>query len=212
MLKLLKDSFICHALAAVAVVSTGLLACVSSTAQAAEVSGVQYADRATFDKQELVLNGAGVRTFLLAKVYVAGLYLPRKMNDRTQVLQGNVPRTILITMLRESDTAQLTNAFLKGVRANSTPEELNKVSMQMLMFGQMFGKVATLQKGDTLRMDYVPGQGLLALHNGKRLGEPMAGEDFARAVAKVWLGDNPADERLKRDMLGVPAVAAGATQ
>ena len=45
---------------------------------AAEVGGVRLDDKATVGGQELVLNGAGVRTRAIFKVYVGSLYLPAK--------------------------------------------------------------------------------------------------------------------------------------
>ena len=45
---------------------------------AADVGGVKLADKATVGGQELVLNGAGIRTRAIFKVYVGSLYVPAK--------------------------------------------------------------------------------------------------------------------------------------
>ena len=63
---------------------------------AAEVSGINVDDKATVGGQELVLNGAGMRTRLFIKVYVAALYVPQKTcsiqgvigRERSGVLRG----------------------------------------------------------------------------------------------------------------------------
>ena len=47
-------------------------------AQAAEVGGVKLDDKVSVGGQELVLNGAGIRTRAIFKVYVGSLYVPAK--------------------------------------------------------------------------------------------------------------------------------------
>ena len=49
-----------------------------AAAAAAEVGGVKLDDKASVGGKELVLNGAGVRTRAIFKVYVGSLYLPAK--------------------------------------------------------------------------------------------------------------------------------------
>ena len=38
--------------------------------------------------------------------------------------------------------------------------------------------------------------------DGKATGAPIAGEDFYRALLRVWLGDNPVQADLKKSLLG----------
>jgi len=64
-------------------------------------------------------------------------------------------------------------------------------------------KAGDAQKGAVIQLDYVPGQGTHITLSGKALGPDIAGEDFYRALLKIWLGDNPSDNSLKRDLLGV---------
>src|ERR1700674_2979681 len=58
----------------------------AAVALAAEVGGVRLEDKVSVGAQELVLNGAGVRTRVLFKVYVASLYLPQKDTELAAVL------------------------------------------------------------------------------------------------------------------------------
>ncbi|HRI17581.1 MAG TPA: chalcone isomerase family protein, partial [Burkholderiaceae bacterium] len=61
----------------VLILSLALLAA-APAAMAAEVGGMKLDDKTTVGGQELVLNGAGIRTKLMFKVYVGALYLPAK--------------------------------------------------------------------------------------------------------------------------------------
>ena len=50
-------------------------------------------------------------------------------------------------------------------------------------------------------LDYLPGIGTRFTFNGiTRLTIP--GEDFNRAMLRIWLGDRPVDGRLKSALLG----------
>ena len=55
-----------------------LAACCALPALAADVGGIKLADKAMVGGQELVLNGAGIRTRAIFKVYVGSLYVPAK--------------------------------------------------------------------------------------------------------------------------------------
>jgi hypothetical protein len=63
-----------------------LALCTTGAAPAAEVGAVKLDDRTAVGGQELVLNGAGIRTRAIFKVYVASLYLPQKAGDLQGVL------------------------------------------------------------------------------------------------------------------------------
>jgi hypothetical protein len=38
--------------------------------------------------------------------------------------------------------------------------------------------------------------------NGQPRGKPIPGDDFYRALLRIWLGDKPVDGDLKKGMLG----------
>lgn len=59
-----------------------------------------------------------------------------------------------------------------------------------------------LKKGDTIAIDFTPGQGTVILINGKQAAEPIADPAFYTMLLKIWLGDKPADARLKDALLG----------
>jgi hypothetical protein len=40
--------------------------------------------------------------------------------------------------------------------------------------------------------------------NGKAQGSAIAGEDFYGALLRIWLGDKPVQDDLKKALLGTP--------
>jgi hypothetical protein len=46
------------------------------------------------------------------------------------------------------------------------------------------------------------GAGTAVTVDGKAAGQPIAGEDFYRALLKIWLGEKPVQADLKKALLG----------
>ena len=95
-------------------------AMLANAAQAAEVGGVNLADKMSVGGQELVLNGAGIRTRAFFKVYVGSLYLPAKAPTLAAVLEKG-PRRIQLNILRNLTADQLVDALTDGIKENSSP-------------------------------------------------------------------------------------------
>ena len=60
--------------------------------QAVEVAGVKMEDQVKVGANELVLNGAGVRTKVFVKVYVGALFVSQKANTPAALLDAASPR------------------------------------------------------------------------------------------------------------------------
>lgn len=172
---------------------------VAAAVQAVEVGGVNLPDKASVGGSELVLNGAGVRTRVIFKVYVGSLYLPAKATTAAAALEKG-PRRIQMNLLRDLTADQLVGALVDGLKDNNTPAELATVqaqSDQLVSIMKTFGEV---KEKDVVTLDFVDGATKIAL-NGTAKGS-IPGEAFNRALTKVWIGDKPAQADLKQAMLG----------
>ena len=87
-------------------------------AHAAEVGGVKLDDKANVGGQELVLNGAGVRTRAMFKVYVGSLYCRPRRTRRPRVLAKG-PRRVQLNLLRDLSPDQLVDALVEGLKENN---------------------------------------------------------------------------------------------
>jgi len=177
----------------------------AGAAGAAEIEGVKLDDGATVGGKELKLNGAGVRTRVIFKVYVMGLYLPETKRTPSEVLAAEGPRRFTLSMLRNVSGADLGEAFMAGLDKNSDQAEKTRLAKQIAKFGEMFKTIETLKKGDVLTGDWLPGTGTVLQLNGKPLAEPLPDVAFYNAILKIWLGDKPADSSLKPALLGEKA-------
>ena len=171
-------------------------------ASAVEVGGYKFDEAVKVNGQDLKLNGAGIRYKVLFKVYAAGLYLPAKKSTTADVIAEPGAKRITLIMLREVGSETMGQAFIDGIKKNSDINERAKIVNQMLTFGNLFGSIPSLNKGDTVTTDWIPGSGTVVSVNGKKLTDPIPDVAFYNALLKIWLGNSPADSKLKAAMLG----------
>jgi hypothetical protein len=169
---------------------------------ALEVAGVQLADKVQVGNETLQLNGAGLRTKWFFKVYVCALYLPQKQASAEAIIADDAKiHRIALHMLRGLGSKRLYSAFNEAIEANQTPAELAAISGQLKQMAQIFDAVNEVKEGDVITLDYVPSVGTLISVNGVARGT-IPGADFNRALLRIWLGSKPAQEDLKKEMLG----------
>jgi hypothetical protein len=171
-------------------------------AQTTEVSGVKLDNTITVANTKLSLNGAGIRTRFVVKVYVGGLYLPQKAATTDEVLKMAGPKRMHVVMLRDIDAQQLGNLLVRGVEDNSSKEEFYKFATSFTRLSNIFNEKKKLATGETFGVEFQPGVGTLILVNGKPAGEPFKEPEFFNALMRIWLGPKPADAELKRALLG----------
>jgi ribosomal protein L9 len=180
-----------------------LAAAVSLPAQASvDVNGYKFEDTAKVAGKDLKLNGAGMRTKLVFKVYAAGLYLTEKKTAVADVLKQEGPRRVTLQMARDLSSEEFGKAFMDGLNENLDKAEKQKIVAQIGKMGELFASVDAIKKGDVLHLDWIPGTGTQAELNGKKLGDPIPDVNFYNAILRIWLGDKPVDKSLKPALLG----------
>lgn len=180
----------------------GLALGLAGAAQAIEVGGLKFDDTVKVAGKELKVNGAGVRTRIVIKVYSMVLYLPEKKDTTAGVLDSTGPRRFALGMLREVTGDELGQAFMAGITANTDKAERSKFVNQLAQFGEAFVNIPQGKKGDVITVDWIPDTGTVMALNGKPIGEPMKDIGFYNALLKIWLGDKPVDSSLKPQLLG----------
>ncbi len=175
-----------------------LLVAVQSV-EAREIAGVAVPESVTIKNKVLVLNGAGIRKKLFFKVYVGALYLTVKRTTAGEILSDPGAKRIVMSFLYKEVTAEkLVAGWNEGFAGNNTAEELKVLQDRINQFNSFF---TTVLQGDEIRLDYMPQKGTQVWVNDTMKGS-VPGEDFFRALLKIWLGPKPADVGLKDAMLG----------
>lgn len=168
--------------------------------EAREVAGVTLAEEVqAADGTTLTLNGAGVRSKLFFKIYVAALYLEHPATEVAPILTTEGHRRMEMHFLYDKvEKGKLVEAWNEGFAGNVAEAERQALAERISRFNEMFGDV---KKGETIVLDYVPGKGTSVSVAGGDNGV-VEGRDFSDALLAIWLGDKPVTEQLKKELLG----------
>lgn len=169
----------------------------ADSAAALEVAGVHLDQSVTSNSQQLKLNGYGIRKKLFIKVYIGSLYSSRRLGSAAEALQDNGHKLIRMNFLHSRvEKEKITDAFSEGF-ANNSPEFAGSPEIKKLL--ALF--TTDFKRGDIVDLNLAADGSVSAVHNGKVLGHVPSGK-LARAVLAIYLGEKPADDSLKRGMLG----------
>jgi hypothetical protein len=165
-------------------------------AQTKTINGVKFPLTEKIGKNELVLNGGGLREKYWMDLYVAALYLETKTSDASKVIYGTEEMAIHIKIISSSVTLE---RFLESVNdgfANASSKASAEDKKKFISFFSDEFKI-----GDIIHFDYTPEKGIKVTKNGVVKGT-IPGYDFKKALFSIWFGSKPADENLKKGMLG----------
>lgn len=177
-----------------------LLLCLPLQAFAVKIAGMEVPEQAHIGSRDLVLNGAGIRKKIVVKVYVAALYLEKKKNTANEVVYDAGNKRVALYVLRHLNGGDFMEAFNKAINANHTPEEYMPLAARLIRFSRVFRQVGEVDTGDVITLDYSAATGTVVAVNGKEYGR-VPGEDFYRALLKIWMGSKPVSEELKMRLL-----------
>jgi long-chain acyl-CoA synthetase len=179
--------------------AAALLSGAAVAPHAAEVAGVRLDDTTSVAGRTLALNGAGLRTRLVFKVYVASLYLPQHASDLSAVLAQS-PRRIQLNLLRDLTADQLVDALNEGLEANNSASELAAVKAQSDQLAGIMKAFHDIKDKDVVALDFVD-DATRIVWNGEVKGT-IPGAALNQALTRIWLGDKPVQADLKKALLG----------
>src|SRR5215472_15308342 len=161
------------------------------------LGGVTLPDTAQVGSTNLVLNGIGLRSEYMVKVYVGGLYLEQKSSDANAIIKADAPKQIVMKFLHGASKSQMTDAFNEGFSDNA-PEAMKTMKAQI---DQLVAGLDAVKTGDTMVFTYVPGTGSSMAINGQNK-VTIADPAFGPVLFSVWLGPKPPNADLRKGMLG----------
>ena len=72
---------------------------------------------------------------------------------------------------------------------------------RIAQLGAAIGELKEAKKGMTINLDW-DGKSTQLVVDGRPAGSQIPGEDFYGALLRIWLGDKPVQEDLKKSLLG----------
>lgn len=171
----------------------------TTTAQT-KVGGVTLPNTESYKGKTLVLNGSGVRERLWIDLYAAGLYLDQKTSNAQQILNADKPMAIKLHVVSKLITSDKMVESVKEGFENSTGGNTAPIQREIDQILGFFKE--DIKKNDVFDLVYLPSEGgVVAYKNGKEQGI-VKGQNFKKALFGIWLSDRPADENLKKNLLG----------
>jgi len=164
------------------------------------VSDVDVPGTLTVSDNELVLNGAGQRSRWFMNLYVGSLYLPETSDDAAAIVAADEPMAITLHITSGMiNSERMTSATEEGFE-NATNGNTAPIQEYIDQFMGVFEE--EINEGDVFNIAYVPDNGILVYKNGEQTGSVNGGMAFKEAVFGIWLSDKPAQDSLKKAMLG----------
>lgn len=171
----------------------------TAKAQVKTIEGIDFPLELTMNSEELVLNGGGLREKLgFLDLYVGALYLPSKSSDAAKIIltdQAMAIRIVIASKLvtRDRFIEALEDGFDNTTVGSYTAKDIER-------FKEFLSDAFELN--DEILLVYGLEQGTQLYKNGEVRGS-FAGLPFKQALFGIWLGDKPAQESLKKQMLGL---------
>jgi hypothetical protein len=171
---------------------------VPSISLAKVVEDVNIPDTFMAGDQSLILNGAGTRTKFFIDAYIGSLYLVEKSKDGLSIVNSDKPMAINLHITSSMVTSEkMETAFREGFE-ESTGGKMEAISSEIEQIINAFKE--PIQENDKFQMVYIPGIGVQVNKNGAQK-TVVPGLAFKKALFGIWLGNEPADDDLKEDML-----------
>ena len=171
--------------------------CAIMELHAANLAGVTLPDSQPVAGKTLVLNGLGLRTKFMVKVYVAGLYLEQKSSDADAIIKADAPKRIVLQFVHSASKSQMTDAFTESFNDN-TPDAMKTMKPDI---DKLLGAIDAVKVGDQMVFTYVPGTGTTFAQNGQDK-VTVPGAAFGQVMFSVWLGPKPPTADCKAGLLG----------
>jgi hypothetical protein len=171
-----------------------------SSAQAAPTA-TKFDAATTVQGSALQLNGKGTRYKVVFKIYDMALYTTKRVETPGELLTLVGPKKLAFTALREIPGTDLGRLFIRGMSDNATPEQMLHYTPATNRLIEIFSGKNRLVPGDTFAMEFMPGKGTTFYIQGHPQGSPVGDDEFFGLVLRIWVGNAPADWKLRDALL-----------
>jgi hypothetical protein len=163
------------------------------------VEGLDFSDKLTIEKNELHLNGIGIRkaTWFKVKVYVGGLYLKKKSNDVTSILGQDYPKFIEMRFVRNVDKDKLVGGWSDGFKAALSKKELTTASKEIASFNSL---MSDIKKKQTIRLIFLKDAVKVSFNSADYT--TIKSKSFSKRLLSIWFV-KPRDKGLAKGLQGL---------
>ncbi len=171
----------------------------SLSVNALELGGISMPDTLQVEGQNLVLNGAGIRSKFVFDLYVAGLYLDSKESDAKKIITSTKPMALRLHIISSKITPKkMTKGIQKGFN-KATAGNVEPIAPEIRLFLETFSD--KIEVGDIFEF-VATDRGVVILKNSIEQ-QIIPSQDFKQALFGIWLSDKPVKAKLKKQLLGL---------
>ncbi len=167
-----------------------------------DVGGVKVEETLTIYNNTLLLNGAGLVSNGKAPSYVAQIYAKQKFKTLDELFAVPGPKRLVLTAIKEVDTGPIVKMFNRSVDETAGKSDRAKLIPGLMSIGDIFKANRILKPGDVMTLDWVPISGMVIYLGGRMQGQPYREPELFKAAMGVWMGELPADTKVKESLLG----------
>jgi len=149
--------------------------------------------------KNLVLNGQGTRDKFFIDLYVGGLYLKEKSSNFKTIIDADEEMNIRLHIVSSLITSKKMEDGTREGFTKSTDGNTEQIKEKIETFLAVF--LEEIKENDIYDFLYIPSTGV-QIYKNSELKETIIGLEFKKALYGIWIGENPAQNSLKEDMLG----------
>lgn len=169
-------------------------------------SGSAWSDESSLNEtinlsgSDLSLQGEGVRSRMFIDLYIGRLYLEKALSDPSEIVNDRSAMAIGLTV----ESSLITSDKLKEATREGFEKSIGDTSEMDVRIEQMLSAFnAPVSVGDQFYLSWEPDAGVIEVRRNQQILKRIKGLDFKQALFGIWLGDDPVQDSLKEDMLGL---------
>lgn len=171
----------------------------SFSVSSVELGGISMPNILQIEGQELVLNGAGIRSKFVFDLYVAGLYLSAQESDPVNIIESTEPMVLRLHIISSKITSK---KMIKGIQIGfkkATDGNVEPIALEIEQFLTAFND--KVEVGDVF--EFVANENGVALMKNNVQNQTILSHTFKEALFGIWLSDKPVKAKLKKALLGL---------
>jgi hypothetical protein len=182
-------------------ISTGhpILPEVDRNTHEVRLAGVHIPPSTFVDGHELFLNGVGLRSMFMVRVYVASLYLETPSSNPALIISSRQEKVLTLHFLHSVGADQMIASMEQGIIDN-TPDLSQD---QILDRDQLLKSLKDVQPGDELRFVIGKTGETLVFQNGK-MSADLKSPSSSEMLLSIWMGQAPPTTDVKAGLLRMP--------
>jgi len=149
----------------------------------------------------LELLGIGMHQELRNDIYIGALYGPAGTNV-DDLMNDSVAKRMSIRLVSKYSHRKMSRHWKERLAMNNPRSSWQPLTKEIVQFSRIFKR--SLQTGDELNIDHIPGTGTQIYLNGT-LFQTIKKDGFASLLLNVWLGATPPTKAFKSSIRGQDA-------